>query len=164
MGRRPARSAHRGAGADPRWDATSTVDDHVFHREGWPASSLHREAPAGMRAWAMGMVKELVAQYGAQQVSRRVCFLQIHAWASENFDPRSIDVLPSVKANLAMAKAAKERGALLVVKNNDAHWERLLSLPPGTLPHGNGTRKIHLSRNNMRLAPGLWERVLAAMQ
>ena len=52
---------------NPSWDATSTLDDHVFHREGWPASSLHPEAPAGMRVWAMGMVKELVAQYGAQQ-------------------------------------------------------------------------------------------------
>ena len=63
-----------------------------------------------------------------------------------------------------MAKAAKEPGALLIVKKNDAHWDGLLSLTRGTLPHGNGTRRIHLSQSNLRLAPGLWERVQAAMK
>lgn len=106
--------------ANPCFDATSTVEDHVFKIEGWPLAGLHVSAPAGMSGWWRPRLRSLCEKYGEQFISCNVAALQVNPWASTKYD-ESLK-LPSRSAMLTLAEAAAKRGAALIMIRASKAW------------------------------------------
>jgi len=118
---------------NPGFGDTSTLDDHCFHRDGWPYASLHPEAPSGMRAYSAPRFRDLIAEFGAQHVSQRLAMLQIHPWASTALDDPKRIALPSMALAVEQAKNAIARGALVLVGRGAWYWFPALGLNKGAL-------------------------------
>lgn len=147
--------------ANPGFDETSTLDDHHFHREGWPLSGLHPEAPPGLRGWWHLRLRELVQRFGAQCVSREIAALQITPWASKKFD--SALTLPSRPRVLALAGHVAERGAVLLVMRAERLWEESSAVKQSQNRYRvNSWRSSYVSPGN--LPPAAWEKVNAVLE
>ncbi|SAK51803.1 hypothetical protein AWB79_01788 [Caballeronia hypogeia] len=118
---------------NPGFGGTSTSDDHRFQRDGWPYASLHPEAPAGMRDYSVPRFRDLIAEFGAQHVSRRLAMLQIHPWASAALDDPKQLALPSMALAVEQAKNAIARGALVLIGRGAWYWLPALRLNRGAL-------------------------------
>lgn len=118
---------------NPGFGDTSTLDDHLFHRDGWPYASMHPDAPAGMRDYSVPRFRDLIAEFGAQHVSQRLAMLQIHPWASAALgDPKQL-ALPSMILAVEQATNAIARGAIVLVGRGAWYWLPALGLNKGAL-------------------------------
>jgi hypothetical protein len=106
--------------ANPGFDENSSVDDHHFKVDGWPLAGMHPNAPAGMRDWWRPRLRKLCEIHGEQTIASNIAALQINPWASTNYDPGLN--LPSRKGQIALAEAAVNRGAVLIIIRAEKLW------------------------------------------
>ena len=130
----------------------STPTDHKLEYDGWPLAGLHPDAPAAFRAWYRRPLGRLIDAYGAQNVSQRVCLLQLCPWASQSFDPAL--VLPSRAYQIELARSAVQRGAVVIVGRSFDAW-------PAGLPRVRNRLNPTLTRNG--LDECTWDRVEKAL-
>ncbi|SAL17439.1 hypothetical protein AWB68_00498 [Caballeronia choica] len=147
---------------NPGFDATSTLDDHRFTRDGWPYASFHPDAPAGMRDYSIPRFRDLIAEFGAQQVSQRLAMLQIHPWASAALDDPKRLALPSMTLALEHARNAIHRGALVMIGRGAWHWLPALGLPKGALFEHPSPRVVYWNRQS--LPADIFEAMRRAME
>jgi len=116
--------------ARPVFDASSTLHDHAFRREGWPLAALHPNAPSGMRRWWHDRLQRLIVAFGAREVANAVAAVPLTVWSSVRFD-RDLR-LPSRGRMLALGASAAGRGALMITTCEPALWTeeaQIASLP-----------------------------------
>jgi hypothetical protein len=146
--------------ANPGFDKTSTAADHAFHRDGWPLSGLHRDAPPGLRKWWLARLGPLIDAHGAQRVAQRVACLQVTPWASTGFDASLR--LPSRTALLDAATSCSRRGAVLIVMRAERLWLEATELATYTNRFRvNSWRSSYVTPGNLKAAA--WSKVLGAV-
>lgn len=144
--------------ANPGFDHTSTIDDHMFARDGWGLSGLHDEAPGGLREWWRVRLRHLIDRWGAQVTSNQVACLQVTPWASSSFD-RNLR-LPSRAVVLDAAAECAARGAVMILMRAAAQWMEARGL--AEYPHLHRVRSwrcSYVSPGN--LEPHAWAEVQA---
>ncbi|MFT0174630.1 hypothetical protein ACLKMY_37775 [Paraburkholderia mimosarum] len=134
---------------NPGLGPDSTPDDHRFHRDGWPYASLHADAPEGMRSYSAPRFADLIAEFGAQHISNRLAMLQIHPWASAALDRSKRFSLPSQALAIAHARAAIERGALVLIGRGAWYWLPALGLTRGDLFENSNGRNPYWNRTSI---------------
>ncbi|CAN5893634.1 hypothetical protein BH11PSE13_BH11PSE13_35050 [soil metagenome] len=147
---------------NPGYDKTSTLEDHRFQREGWPISSLHPEAPPGMRNWYVRRLRWVIEIFGAQHVSQQLAIAQLQPWASNGFDNATVR-LPSASLIADPVKRAIERGAVVIGNPHGAMWSARLGAAYKKVEEGNSHMQLTLGPGNLTRTVGLWNRVLSAL-
>jgi hypothetical protein len=102
----------------------SVPEDHTLKIPGWPLVGLSEMARPEFRDWYKRPFGYLIDQFGALFVSNNVAIIQINPWASESFDISL--VLPSRQHQVAIAKQALNRGALLIAGRSHKFWRESL--------------------------------------
>jgi hypothetical protein len=147
--------------ANPGFDENSSLSDHSFQAAGWPLSSLHDNAPVGMRDWWRPRLRDLRRRYGDQFIASKVAALQINPWASTSFD-QSL-VLPSRIKMLDIAESCARRGAVLVIVRAAKLWTQNPFI--NDYPHRYKTNSYlssYITENN--LPAEAWSKINAALQ
>jgi hypothetical protein len=115
---------------NPTFTSDSVPEDHTYKFDGWPLAGLHPSVREKFRKWYYdGPLNYLlkVKKYPAKLVSQRVAIIQVSPWASQKFDLAF--ELPSRQAQVAIARQALERGAILIVGRSVKFWRSALDNP-----------------------------------
>lgn len=138
-------------GYDPN---VSKPADHELAFNGWPIAGLHPDAPELFRDWYKRPLGYLLSRYPAQHISRRVCILQLCPWASQEFDSNL--VLPSREHQIALARSAAERGAIVIVGRSFSIW-------PQEFPRVHAGHRRNPTLSPKSLDQDTWRRVELAI-
>lgn len=109
---------------NPTFGPKSSPNDHLLHFDGWPLAGLHPDAPQWFRDWYKRPLGYLIDKFGPQYVSQRVAIVQINPWASKSFDLGCI--LPSRQQQIAYARQAVQRGAVIIIGRSISFWREQL--------------------------------------
>lgn len=109
---------------NPTYGPNSSPTDHLLHFDGWPLAGLHPDAPQWFRDWYKRPLGYLINEFGPQYVSQRVAIVQINPWASVSFDSGCI--LPSRQQQVACARQAVQRGAVVIIGRSIRFWREQL--------------------------------------
>ncbi|MCO4880519.1 hypothetical protein VOI32_28730 [Paraburkholderia caribensis] len=146
---------------NPGFDATSTPDDHRFHRAAWPYASLHPDAPVGMRCYSTSRFRDLITEFGAQHVSQRLAMLQIHPWASGELDTSKRLTLPSQQLAIAHARVAIARGTLVLIGRGAWYWLKVLGVTEREVFVHHAPRSAYWNRESV--PPDVYEQMRARL-
>ena len=109
-----------------------TPDDYRYSRAGWPLSTLHPDAPTGLRDAWRGRLGALIDLFGAHHVSNSVAAVFLTPWCSVAATAEHLR-LPSRQRMLDLAATAAARDAVLVMLRDEQLWTEhavIAALPP----------------------------------
>jgi hypothetical protein len=143
---------------NPDWEERAEPHDFAFRRDGWPLSTLHPEAPAGVSSRWQSRMADLVGVFGAQHVANSVAALFLTPWRAARFDERLR--LPSRQLMLALAQSVAARDATLVLLRGADLWmevPEVATLPPARIVRSKSWRATALTPDNLGLSA--WDQI-----
>lgn len=138
----------------------SIPSDHTLHFDGWPLAGLHPSVRPGFRRWYDRPFGPLIRRHGAQRISQRVAIVQLNPWASIAFDGNCN--LPSRDTQVAIARQAVGRGAIVIIGRSAKYWRSQLDHAPNILTAVSARNPV-ISPGGLGMTPEAFDRLISSV-